>query len=90
VTRERLYIDAVQDVMQNSSKVMIDVEGGNNMIYLPLDKIVGGASTGSSAGGQRSNNVDVSELADQVVKDLIDRGVVTSSRRSSFSRGAQN
>jgi len=89
VTRERLYIDAVQDVMQNSSKVMIDVEGGNNMMYLPLDKIVGGnsGSTGSTASGQRPSNVNVSDLADQVVQDLIDRGIVNTSRRSSsFSR----
>lgn len=39
VTRERLYIDAVQEVMQNSSKVMVDVDGGNNMMYLPLDQL---------------------------------------------------
>ena len=89
VTRERLYIDAVQDVMQNSSKVMVDVEGGNNMLYLPLDKIVGGAAS-SAASNQRNSDVNVSDLADQVVKDLIDRGVVTSSRRSTFPRGAQN
>lgn len=40
VTRERLYIDAMQEVLSNSSKVMIDVEGGNNMMYLPLDQIL--------------------------------------------------
>jgi membrane protease subunit HflK len=40
VTRERLYIDALQSVLRNSSKVMIDVEGGNNMMYLPLDQIM--------------------------------------------------
>lgn len=92
VTRERLYIDAVQEVMQNSSKVMVDVEGGNNMLYLPLDKIVGGSGSGSSsASGQRAPEVNVRDLADQVVQDLIDRGVVNTSRRSSsFSRGAQN
>lgn len=39
VTRERMYLDAVQQVMSNSSKVLIDVEGGNNMMYLPLDKL---------------------------------------------------
>ncbi|MBB6520677.1 FtsH protease activity modulator HflK [Pseudoteredinibacter isoporae] len=39
VTRERMYLDAVEQVMSRSSKVMIDVEGGNNMLYLPLDKI---------------------------------------------------
>jgi len=40
VTRERLYIDAMQAVYTNSSKVMVDVEGGNNMMYLPLDQIL--------------------------------------------------
>ncbi len=39
VTRERLYLDAVQAVYGNTSKVMVDVEGGNNMMYLPLDKL---------------------------------------------------
>ena len=40
VTRQRLYIDAMQDVMTASSKIMIDVEGGSNMLYVPLDKIL--------------------------------------------------
>lgn len=40
VTRERLYIDAMQSVLSNSSKVMVDVEGGNNMMYLPLDQLI--------------------------------------------------
>ena len=39
VTRDRLYIDAMENVFKNSSKVMVDVKGGNNMMYLPLDKI---------------------------------------------------
>ena len=40
VTRERMYIDTLESVMSQSSKVMIDVEGGNNMMYLPLDRMV--------------------------------------------------
>lgn len=40
VTRQRLYLDAVQDVMANTSKVLIDVENGNNLLYLPLDKMM--------------------------------------------------
>jgi membrane protease subunit HflK len=40
VTRQRLYIDAMQDVLANSAKVMVDVEGGNNMMYLPLDQLL--------------------------------------------------
>ena len=41
VTRERLYIDMMQSVMTKTSKVMVDVEGGNNLLYLPLDKLMG-------------------------------------------------
>jgi len=40
VTRERLYIESIEQVLQNSSKVMVDVDKGSNMIYLPLDKIM--------------------------------------------------
>ena len=40
VTRDRLYLDAMQSVLSNSTKVMVDVEGGNNLLYLPLDKIM--------------------------------------------------
>ncbi len=46
VTRNRLYIDALESVMSNSSKVMVDVEGGNNLMYLPLDQLSRQRSTG--------------------------------------------
>jgi modulator of FtsH protease HflK len=39
VTRNRLYIDAMETVLANSSKVLINLDGGNNMMYLPLDRI---------------------------------------------------
>lgn len=58
VTRERLYIDAVQEVMQNSSKVMVDVEGGNNMMYLPLDQLRQGGVSSSSDVQDRLQNVE--------------------------------
>ena len=40
VTKERLYLEAVESVLSNSSKVMVDIEGGNNMMYLPLDQLI--------------------------------------------------
>ncbi|AOE50618.1 FtsH protease activity modulator HflK [Kangiella sediminilitoris] len=40
ITRTRLYIDMMEQVLANTSKVVIDVEGGNNMMYIPLDKIM--------------------------------------------------
>jgi len=40
VTRQRMYIATMEKVYSNTSKVMVDVDGGNNMMYLPLDKIM--------------------------------------------------
>jgi membrane protease subunit HflK len=40
VTRERLYLDAIQQVLSNSSKIVIDQKSGGNLLYLPLDKIM--------------------------------------------------
>lgn len=40
VTRDRLYLEAMEDVLGNSSKLMIDQKGGNNVIYLPLDQLM--------------------------------------------------
>ena len=40
VTRDRMYIETMQQVYANTSKVMIDVRSGNPLLYLPLDKLV--------------------------------------------------
>ncbi|NIB39319.1 FtsH protease activity modulator HflK [Pseudomaricurvus alkylphenolicus] len=79
VTRERLYLDAVQEVMANSSKVMIDVEGGNNMLYLPLDKIVNSSASGTIRNMEISPQV-VREITDRVT-DQLRREAITNTRR---------
>jgi modulator of FtsH protease HflK len=48
VTRDRLYIEAMQQVFTNTTKVLIDQKGGSNLIYLPLDKIM--QMTGTAPG----------------------------------------
>lgn len=40
VTRQRLYLETLQQVYSNTSKIMVDAKGGNNLLYLPLDKIM--------------------------------------------------
>ena len=80
VTRERLYLDAVQNVYSNTTKVMVDVEGGNNMMYLPLDKLAAGAA----ATGVRNLTVDSSnirELTNAVTEQLRQDAAATSNRR---------
>ncbi|MGH8489823.1 MAG: FtsH protease activity modulator HflK [Gammaproteobacteria bacterium] len=39
ITRERLYLDAMESVFSNAPKVLLDTAGGNNLVYLPLDKL---------------------------------------------------
>ena len=40
VTRERLYIDAIESVFSNTNKVLIDNDNGNSLMYLPIDKLI--------------------------------------------------
>lgn len=40
VTRERLYLDMMQQVLSNTSKIVVDQKNGNNLLYLPLDKLM--------------------------------------------------
>ncbi len=56
VTRDRMYLDTMSNVLGSSSKMVIDQSSSNNVMYLPLDKMIqsGGASTGGNA--QRSTS----------------------------------
>ncbi|MDD5384488.1 MAG: FtsH protease activity modulator HflK [Gallionella sp.] len=49
VTRERMYLDTMQQVMSNISKVMVDQKNGNSLLYLPLDKLVESTRTAAAA-----------------------------------------
>ncbi len=53
ITRDRLYLDSMEQVLSRSSKLMIDQKGGNNMIYLPLDQLMRQQRQGNS----QSSNV---------------------------------
>lgn len=71
VTRERLYLDSISKVYSNSSKVLVDVEGGNNMMYLPLDKIM--QSSGAAANQNSISDTDINSLTERVVEELRQR-----------------
>lgn len=76
VTRDRLYIDAVEAVMEKSSKVMVDVEGGNNMLYLPLDRM----GQGSGGGSDALTDQDIKKITDRVLRQA--QRTTTSTRRT--------
>jgi len=89
VTRERIYIDAIQEVLRNSSKVLIDVEGGNNMMFLPLDRMMqqAGAGTMGGVGSLQLNNQQLRDLADQVSRELSSQSTTDRSRTQMPTRG---
>lgn len=69
VTRERLYLDTLQEVLSNSSKVLFDVEGGNNMMFLPLEQILQ-RNGGGNVSMEAMSTQDIRNLSNQVIQDL--------------------
>jgi membrane protease subunit HflK len=50
VTRDRMYIEAMQQIFSSTTKVMVDTKSSNSMIYLPLDKLIAQTAAESAAG----------------------------------------
>ncbi|TFF41857.1 FtsH protease activity modulator HflK [Pseudomonas sp. RIT623] len=70
VTRQRLYLDTMQEVYSNSSKVLVTAKDGqNNLLYLPLDKMVEG-SRSNPAAPVSSVSPSVNDAAARAAQDL--------------------
>ena len=80
VTRERLYLDAVQAVYTQTSKVMVDVEGGNNLMYLPLDKLAT-QSAGPAVRDMKVDSSNIRELTNAVTEQLRRDAAAAGNRR---------
>jgi membrane protease subunit HflK len=84
VTRERLYLVAMEDVLSNSNKVLVDVDGGNNMMVLPLDQIMSSAKRGTNSfSGGAATSADIDEITNQVIQELGTRTTTRISTRES-------
>ena len=73
VTRERLYIEAMQDIYSNNNKVLIDTQNSNNMLYLPLDQLRnrnGNASTTDNTTGKTQTPAEVDVANNQLAEKL--------------------
>lgn len=82
VTRERLYIDAVKDVLSSTGKVLVDVEGGNNMMYLPLDRLTEKQTVRDTNGRTlRLDENALRQITDQVLEETRQRSQSTSGLR---------
>ena len=55
VTRQRLYLETVEQVMENTNKVIMDVKSGNSLMYLPIDKLIQERPQTSSGGFTRQS-----------------------------------
>ena len=86
VTRQRLYIDSLEDVMTSSSKILIDVEGGNNMLYLPLDQMI---QRGATASGSVQELRDLANRIAPYLSAPSGTNAVDRSRLTTSGRGAR-
>ena len=85
VTRERLYIETITEVYNKASKVMVDVDGGNNMMYLPLDQIIKNMPAPAATSGGISDN-DIARLTDRVLNEVRARQNTSNSSRRGEGR----
>jgi membrane protease subunit HflK len=58
VTRDRLYIEAIEEVYGSVNKVLIDKEGGGNLLYLPLDQLMQQTGRGTVSGSESNRSAD--------------------------------
>ena len=68
VTRDRMYLETMQQIFSNTSKLMMDTKSGNNMIYLPLDKLIPqqDVSTNPKSVSGSSQNAAVAAVPEQI------------------------
>ena len=70
VTRQRLYLDAQEQIMSNTSKVIVDQKGGNSLLYLPLDKLMETSRAASAAPAATPSNKDEDVSTSEESRDL--------------------
>jgi len=66
VTRERMYLDTMQQVLSSTSKVIVDQKSGNSLLYLPLDKLLQLSATTAVAPADNGERSVAPEMQSQV------------------------
>lgn len=80
VTRERLYIDTMQNVLSKTSKVLVDVKEGNNLMYIPLDRIGAGVAREAAGAQAEMNHQDLESTISRLVDESLSRQAATQNR----------
>jgi membrane protease subunit HflK len=84
VTRDRMYLETMQQIFSSSSKVMMDAKTGSNLLYLPLDKLIAQAAANDSAAAaaRAAANAPQPPAAAVLPSDLMPQVEVTRQRDS--------
>jgi membrane protease subunit HflK len=76
VTRQRLYLDAQEQIMSSTSKIIVDQKGGNSLLYLPLDKLMETSRAASGGAATTTSNKQEEVSSNEESRDLSrDRGI---------------
>jgi membrane protease subunit HflK len=62
VTRDRMYLDTMQQIFSSASKVMVDAKANSNLLYLPLDKLIAQTAANDAAVGSKSGPVQIAPV----------------------------
>ncbi len=93
ITKKRLYIETMEDVLADSSKVMIDQQGGNGntLTYLPIDKIIEQRSSSNSQSSRRSitDNILSNESVNSSSLDNFDNNSADNNRVELIRKGGR-
>jgi membrane protease subunit HflK len=73
VTRDRLYLETMQQVYSNVTKIMVDSRSGSNLLYLPLDKLLQQAGAPAAAGGAVNAPTPTSDPTGTQIVDIRSR-----------------
>ncbi|MGE3297311.1 MAG: FtsH protease activity modulator HflK [Porticoccaceae bacterium] len=76
VTRQRLYVETLEEVMAGTPKVIVDVKTGGNMLYLPIDKLARADGIEPTSGDRALSNQQLNDIANRAA-DVLRRQVAT-------------
>ena len=86
ITKKRLYLDTLESVLANSSKVLVDVNSGNNLIYLPIDKLM--SNNSSQKNKVEHEDVSTEDLVKKVERsDAADKARILREQYENMRRG---
>ncbi len=86
VTRDRMYLDTMQQIFSNTSNVMVDAKSGSNLLYLPLDKLIAQVSANSAAVGSAHSGPVTAPQQDAASSAEVTKALDAVRQRDSRSR----